>query len=150
MQEERGTARFRPVLPDDSEAVLRLAEELGYFINPEAGRKRLREITSNKHHLFLVAELNDGTIAGWAHAALQSQFLIDQHVELHGLIVGERWRSRGIGEKLLVQVEAWARMQGCVLVLVRTNVIRERAHTFYTRLGYTEQKRQAILIKELD
>jgi hypothetical protein len=32
---------------------------------------------------------------------------------------------------------------------VNSNVVRERAHRFYLREGYTERKRQAVFFKQL-
>ena len=101
-------------------------------------------------HETRVALLEDGTIAGWAHVVLVEQFLAARYADLKGLIVGERWRGRGIGEAVLGYVESWAVEHGCTQVLVRSNVVRERAHQFYLRLGYIEKKRQVILIKRLD
>ena len=45
--------------------------------------------------------------------------------------------------------EAWARARGLKEMVLRSNVIRERAHAFYRRLGYEEQKRQVKLRRRL-
>jgi len=134
---------------EDCEAVASLSNELGYVIELPQCLERLPGIIEVRTHLFLVAEWEDGNVVGWAHAALPTKLLIGRHVELYGLIVGKHWRNRGIGEKLLARVEEWAREQGCKKVLVRSNVIRERAHDFYKSRGYSEEKRQAFLVKTL-
>ena len=49
----------------------------------------------------------------------------DPRVEVSGLVVDEKRRSQGIGEKLLERAEQWAREKGCRAVGLRCNVIRE-------------------------
>jgi GNAT superfamily N-acetyltransferase len=141
---------IRPVKLEDCEAVASLSNELGYVIEPAQCMERLAGIITKPFHLFIIAELEDGIVSGWAHAGLPTRLLIGRHVELYGLIVGKHWRNRGIGEKLLAGVEGWARERGCQKVLVRSNVIRERAHFFYKSRGYSEEKRQVFLVKTLD
>ncbi len=141
---------LRPAGMQDAEAVARLAAQLGYDIGLSTVEERLREVLLSQSNLFLVAHLSDGMVVGWAHAALPVKVLIGRHADLYGLVVGERWRGSGIGQKLLAAVEAWALEQGCSQVLVRSNAIRERAHSFYRGLGYSEHKRQVILVKELE
>ena len=47
------------------------------------------------------------------------------------------------------RAEEWAREKGCATVGVRSNVIRERAHAFYERIGYKHIKTQKSFHKEL-
>jgi len=141
---------LRPAVIKDSEAVADLVAQLGYEIDHMIVEGRLRDVLLSQSCLFLVAQLADSAVVGWAHAALPVQLLIGRHADLYGLVVGERWRGSGIGQKLLAAVEAWALEQGCSQMLVRSNAIRERAHSFYRTLGYSEHKRQVILVKDLN
>ena len=43
--------------------------------------------------------------------------------------------------------EEWAARHGCPRVRVRSNVIRERTHRFYERLGYRAVKSQKVFDK---
>jgi len=140
---------LRHVELQDLARVLELAGELGYEISPAEGEQRLQFILADEEQLLLAAEMEDGRITGWVHASTAQELLAGRTVELHGLVVGETWRSRGIGELLLQEVENWGRSRGCAQVLVRSNVIRERAHQFYLRRGFHETKRQVILYKSL-
>ena len=62
----------------------------------------------------------------------------------------EKWRSLGIGEKLLERAEQWASEKRCRAIGLRCNVIRERAHVFYLRHGYEDKKTQKSFRKALD
>jgi GNAT superfamily N-acetyltransferase len=63
------------------------------------------------------------------------------------LVVSETARGQRVGSALLAAAEAWAREQGFASMRVRSNIMRERAHRFYLREGYTEKKRQAVFLK---
>jgi GNAT superfamily N-acetyltransferase len=69
--------------------------------------------------------------------------------EIAGLVVDEASRGDGMGEALVHRAEAWARERGVAVMRVRSNVIRERAHRFYDRLGYERVKRQVVFKKRL-
>ncbi len=69
--------------------------------------------------------------------------------EVNGLVVAEEQRSLGAGARLLKAAEDWARKHGCPSMHVRSNVIRERAHKFYERLGYEHYKTQKAFRKML-
>ena len=70
-------------------------------------------------------------------------------LERLGVIVEEEARSCGIGTQLLGAAEDWARRHGCAKLRVHSNVVRERAHDFYQRHGYTTIKAQYNLHKRL-
>lgn len=50
--------------------------------------------------------------------------------------VAERWRSRGIGERMLSDAETWSRGHKCVGMMLHVFVKNERALRFYDRLQY--------------
>ncbi len=56
--------------------------------------------------------------------------------QIEAVRVDERYRGRGIGERLFRWAIEWARQQGCHLVQLTTNASRDDAHRFYTRLGF--------------
>ena len=96
-----------------------------------------------------VAESREHGIIGWAHVSVTPLLEVDRRAELNGLIVDERVRSRGVGALLLAAAEKWAKTMRCVGVSVRSNVLRERAHEFYTRQGYEHYKTQKAFRKSL-
>jgi GNAT superfamily N-acetyltransferase len=88
-------------------------------------------------------------VVGWVHVFAQPMLVAEHTAEIGGLIVGEGYRSGGIGQRLLAAAEDWARAHGLTHLYVRSNVIRERAHRFYEREGYETTKRQRIFHKAL-
>lgn len=143
------TFRIRPAAAEDAAALAALSAQLGYPSDTTAMTRRLRAITEHGAGAVLVAEFGDGGIAGWAHVLPQRRMEHDPNVELAGIIIDENRRGAGVGATLLRAVETWARGHGFTDIVVRSNVVRKRAHRFYLREGYAEKKRQAVFVKQL-
>jgi GNAT superfamily N-acetyltransferase len=56
-------------------------------------------------------------------------------------------RSGGVGAALVAAAEEWARVKSCARLRVRSNVVRERTHRFYERLGYRVVKSLKVFDK---
>jgi GNAT superfamily N-acetyltransferase len=88
-------------------------------------------------------------VAGFVGVQVLRTLEADQRVEVTALVVLEEFRSQGVGKLLMARAEDWARSQGCTVIGLRSNVIRERAHSFYQRLGYEHLKTQKAFRKSL-
>ncbi|HEX5353216.1 MAG TPA: GNAT family N-acetyltransferase [Rhodanobacteraceae bacterium] len=137
---------IRAATPADAEALAGLSGQLGYPADAPAISRRLARVDRG---VVLVAVGRQGAVCGFAHAAPRRLLIADPFVELAGLVVDETARGSGVGAALLAAVEAWAREQGFASVRVRSNVVREHAHRFYSREGYIEKKRQVVFVKRL-
>jgi GNAT superfamily N-acetyltransferase len=62
-------------------------------------------------------------------------------------VVDETRRSRGTGAALVEAAVEWAGRHGFRNLRVRSNVVRERTHAFYERLGFTRLKQQVVFVK---
>lgn len=109
----------------------------------------MRGLAPAANHALLVAETPAGEVVGWLHVSVNPLVDSDVRAEINGLVVAEGQRSRGAGRLLLEEAERWARGRGCRTVSLRSNVIRERAHRFYERLGYEHYKTQKAFRKTL-
>ena len=130
----------------DSARIAVLTGQLGYPSDESEIRTRLTTLGARDDHAFYVAEV-DGEVAGWIGVRTDLSLEGGAYAEIIGLVVDERWRSKGLGEDLVRAAETWARDRGATKLRVRSNVIRERAHKFYERLGYTITKRQVVFDK---
>jgi GNAT superfamily N-acetyltransferase len=86
-------------------------------------------------------------IVGFIGVAVQNDFIIGTRGIILGLVIADGHRNEGIGAELLDAAEAWAFDRGARTILVRSNVIRDRAHKFYERQGYRRIKSQYIFEK---
>ena len=133
----------------DAESLAALSGQLGYPVDAAVIAQRLDEIIANHGGVVLVAESDDLGILGWVEVSLQRHLVHDARAELAGLIIDECARGAGVGSVLLRAAEVWARECGVGELIVRSNVVRDRAHRFYLRAGYVERKRQAVFVKRL-
>jgi GNAT superfamily N-acetyltransferase len=64
-------------------------------------------------------------------------------------VVDEAWRGQRVGRYLMEFAETWAKSKGRSSIWFKSNIIRDRAHAFYERLGYRTVKTQHVFRKEL-
>jgi GNAT superfamily N-acetyltransferase len=139
----------RVARPADYPRMAELAGQLGYPSSSDDIARRLAGLITTGEHVVFVAQLADGTIAGWIGAFVYRCVEADARVEISGLVVDERFRSKAVGRFLLDRAEKWAGEKGFGATSLRSNVIRERAHAFYERLGYEHTKTQKSFRKKL-
>jgi GNAT superfamily N-acetyltransferase len=133
--------RLRPMRPGDAVAVAHLTTQLGYPVEPSRQEARIRDILDDPtgHAVLVAVDAGDAPI-GWVHVMRQRYLEGDATAVVMGLVVDETHRSGGIGERLMLAAEDWARSAGCRRLTVRSRVTRERAHAFYRRLGFAHEK----------
>ena len=130
------TVTVRPARPGDADAVFELLKELVITYEPErsAFDDNLPHVIESEQEGLLVAE-SAGGVVGYALAAeSMTLYANGPVVDLLELVVEERLRGRGIGEKLVDAVKAWGLERGCVDV----NVASRRSGGYYERLGFSE------------
>ena len=89
-------------------------------------------------------------MVGWIHLCGVLRLETGRYAEIAGLVVDEAWRSLGVGAALVEAGAEWAAGRGYQTFKVRSNIIRERAHAFYERLGFAHSKTQVVLVRRLD
>lgn len=139
---------IREARPADYARMAELAGQLGYPSSAEDVARRLGSFEARGERVAFVAQLPDGEIGGWIGAFVYRSVEADARVEISGLVVDERYRSRSVGRALLERAEMWAREKGYSATSLRSNVIRERAHAFYERQGYKHTKTQKSFRKD--
>lgn len=140
----------RPAQMADVPALTRLSTQLGYPASEAVTQARLEILLSESEHALLVAESEEGKVVGWAHGLMRKLLIHDVHIEIGGLVVDENYRGMGVGEKLLVEIEDWARGKDIQAVFLRSNIVREEAHEFYEKMGYEMTKTSKIFWKDLN
>ncbi len=143
--------QMREAVAADVPALAALAGELGYPSSEGEVGERLRRLLahSDLHAVFVAEGEAAGEAAGWIHVFAAHRLESEPFAEIGGLVVGAASRGGGLGEALVGRAEAWARERGLAHLRVRSNVVRERAHRFYERLGFERLKSQVVLAKEL-
>jgi len=137
----------REALPADAERITALAAQLGYDVALADVKRRLAAAEEGRE--ILVAVVPRAGVIGWIEVSQCEALLSPRAAEVEGLVVEDEYRGNGIGELLLRNAESWARRRGSSVMRVRSNVLRERAHAFYLRLGFTRIKVQQVFERPL-
>jgi GNAT superfamily N-acetyltransferase len=137
---------MRPARLSDAASIAGLSTQLGYPSRPEETEGRLRDVLDRPDGAVLVAE-EEGTVVGWLQVVGSHTIDSEPCALIAGLVVDEARRNRGIGAALVEAAVEWAAGHGYGAIRVRSNVIRERAHAFYERLGFSPVKNQVVLTR---
>ncbi len=140
---------IRPAGPDDAPTIARLSTQLGYPQSELDARRALQAVRAEASGEVFVATEDGGEVVGWIHVLLAPRLESGTYAEIGGLVVLEALRGRGIGTRLVEAAEAWAAARGAPTIRVRSNVVREDAHRFYTTRGYDVIKTQAVFRKSI-
>ena len=124
-----------------------LLTQLGYPTTKEVAKNRLARILSSEGAAFVAEE--NGKLAGFIHVDAGFGIEHDAFARIRALVVDASHRNQKIGEQLVARGEAWARERGLPIVVVISNVVRERARKFYERNGYTVIKTSNVFEKRL-
>jgi len=152
MMPDTTTIRVRFLRAGDAERVAVLCTQLGYPTSAKDVKRRLesgRVPHYSSDQAVFVAESGGGQLMGWVQVCVRTILVADRHAEVEGLVVDENWRGKGVGHALMKRAEAWARQEGCRVVSLRSNIVREDARPFYEGIGYKVVKTQWALRKIL-
>jgi len=141
--------KIRRARQTDASRIAELSGQLGYPTTTRQMAGRLNSALKMQNGACFVAETKTDGVIGWVHVSVTPLLEVERRAEVNGLVVAEQVRSRGAGGKLLTAAEKWSRKRGCVGMSVRSNVLRERAHSFYLRQGYEHYKTQRAFRKTL-
>lgn len=108
------------------------ADELG-------PRRALEAIETDPNNRLVVAE-RDGAVLGAMQLTFIPQLTIRGGLilQIENVRVDSTLRSGGIGRLMIEWAIEQGRERGCALVQLMSNRERERAHSFYTRLGFKQ------------
>ncbi len=129
---------IRPMKSEDLQEVISLSQQLGYPIDMENLQKNFQTLDQHAQHALFVAITNK--VVGWVHLEKVLDLIEMEKIEIKAFIVAENERSKGIGNKLLNESKHWARKNGVSTIYLSCNILRERAHLFYIREGFTKMK----------
>lgn len=140
--------QIRTIAIEDAPYINNLSEQLGYSLSTKDTSTNIKEILTLNHHIAFVAIYNE-EIVGWIHAFKTTTIESFPFIELAGLVVDEKYRSKGIGKMLVGRIKQWCIEKKISLLRVRSNVKRNEAHRFYMNLGFAEIKEQKVFQIEL-
>ena len=142
------TILVRPWEEKDVPQLAALSGELGYPATASQVSRRLSQIGADGIVL-VAADSGSDLPLGWIELQVITHVTSDPHLEICGLVVSGTARSRGIGSLLVAAAEKTARNKNIPYLRVRSNIVRDRAHSFYERLGFANVKTSKVFEKAL-
>lgn len=139
---------IRPIAPDDAPGAAELSDQLGYPASPAELRARIEALAGTPAHIVLAAFL-DHQLVAWIDASIESHLQAPDVVNIGGLVVRDSARGCGVGKRLCLAVEDWARSHSIPTVRVRSQIKRADAHRFYLRDGYQQVKTSLVFEKSV-
>jgi ribosomal protein S18 acetylase RimI-like enzyme len=127
--------RIRDAQGTDLAAIHRLIGHLADVPDEAEFRARFERTTSAPGHRVIVAEM-DGKVVGALHVFERPALEKPCEAVIQALVVDSSRRSAGIGEALMREAEAWAERRQLVSTVLYTRIDRDRARSFYERIGY--------------
>ncbi len=143
----------RTVRRDEATAFLELrkaADAQSDYLLYEAGErsttlaeqvKMLDEFLSSPNSTILVAEDEAGKLAGYLTARGGSARR-NRHAAEVVIAILDGYRGQGLGSRLFVALEAWARSAGITRLGLGLMVDNERARALYAKMGFMEEGRK--------
>ena len=141
---------FREINTADSQEVAEICNAaLGYDVDVENVKKQIAKLTNDKNQHIIIGyeDENTGKIIGFVHAQMYESFYSDLGLNILGLAVNPDFQGRGIGRKLMNELENYAVDYNISFIRLNSAMKREEAHKFYEHIGYTCDKVQKRFIK---
>ena len=134
---------IREVTVKDAEEITMLSHQLGYSISEQQTLQNIKGLKqSNDHEVFLA--VHEQQVIGWMgvsyHISLESSPLC----EIHGLVVHEKYRGKGVGKMLVEKAKQWSSEKSVSKLRLRCNIKRTEAILFYQKIGFIEAKQQKV------
>lgn len=138
---------IRDVQMSDKKDIVSLVKILGYEIDEKQIETKINKFQILKTEKVLVADI--GRVIGWIHASLVEPFESYPFCEIRGVVVFSEYRGKGIGKKLIEEIEKWAKQNKIEKIRVRTNINRIETKQFYKHIDYVSVKTQEVFDKSL-
>ncbi len=127
----------------DVDELVQLNHQWGYPTTKETVAANLKRIDKLGNAGIFVADL-DSRVTGFIYVMEHIIVGGEPFAEVHGLVVDENFRKRGIGKALIGYVKTWSTEKGLTKLRLRTNLKREEANIFYPKIGFAVIKQQNV------
>lgn len=139
---------IREAVEEDVELLAKLATELGYKTTKDEVLKRFKKLKNKKgHHIYVAVE---DEVTGFISFEHYETIYFDPGINITGFVVEKEQRNKGIGRKLMEEVEKYAIANKFAFIRANSGSKRIEAHEVYRRLGFDSEKEQKRFLKKID
>ncbi len=142
---------IRTAALSDSAAIAEISRnDLGYAeCSDLLVEQNLRMSLENPREKVFVA-VSGELVAGYIHIESYQCLYSEKLGNILGLAVRGNCQRKGIGKKLLIAAEDWAKQQKLTGIRLNSSAFRTGAHEFYRSQGFLSVKQQIRFIKMFD
>ncbi|MEJ0054239.1 MAG: GNAT family N-acetyltransferase [Bacteroidota bacterium] len=138
--------KIRLATPADSTAIQSLLAQLGYPIFDEQEVVEKIRLHQQPGYCLLVSEIETRTVGFISMHWFELMHWKGRMGRFTSFCIDETFRSKGVGQALLKEGEAFLIKQGCIKLEVTSNLRRVRTHEFYLKAGYVEDSRRFVKV----
>jgi ribosomal protein S18 acetylase RimI-like enzyme len=132
------TPHCRPATPEDSHGIANLLSDLGYPCEADDARQRIITLQQDHNQQLWVLDWHNDLL-GLASIDLMYYLPLGAVTcRITALVIANHCQGRGLGKRLLQEMERAARQAGAARIELTTAKSRTEAHGFYRQMGYTE------------
>lgn len=129
---------IRTMADKDLLGVQRLLSQLGYETDLNVLKDRFEKISQSTESDAFVCE-DDGKSVGFLHVYGRMALEKSAEAVVQSMVTDAQYRRGGIGSKLIMAADRWARERGYQSIVLHTRMDRDDAHGFYMNQGFTAQ-----------
>ena len=135
---------IRDAQDGDNGVIAHLLGELGYTDYPDLASRKINILSEKTNDRVLIATINS-EVVGFASLHIFPLLHKEGNVcTVTSIVVGKKWRGKGIGQRLIESCETIAWSKGCKWVEVTSGEPRMDAQSFYQKIGYNEVSRRFV------
>ncbi|HEY5826524.1 MAG TPA: GNAT family N-acetyltransferase [Cyclobacteriaceae bacterium] len=139
---------IRQAIIADALAIQSLLGQLGYpDFTTEQAKEKIIAYEKDSYRL-LVGEVNGEVVTFIALHWFDLLHWKGKAGRITSFCVDEKFRSQGIGQKMIEYSEKLMFDEGCIKLEVTSNQRRTRAHEFYLNLDYIEDSRRFVKLRK--
>jgi len=128
----------------DAHAIQDLLIQLGYPTFDEQEVVNKIKIHQQPGYKILIADVDNKTVGFISFHWFDLMHWKGMLGRITSFCVHDLFRSKGVGQALLKETEAFFVKQGCIKIEVTSNQRRTKTHEFYLKAGYGEDSRRFV------
>lgn len=143
---------IRKIKKEDAQAIQEICcISLGYTVSVELVHEKIVKLSHDfKHWIYVYEDEETHQVVGFMHAETYESLYSACGLNILGFAVLPNFQGKGIGKKLIHQLEIDAKKNSVQFIRLNSGETREDAHKFYENNGYTCNKTQKRFIKVFD
>ncbi len=120
--------------PENIFSIIPLLKMLDPSIKEDVLKSRLSNMLQQGYQCIGAYEQNE--LIGICGIWVLEKYYVGKHLEMDNIVVSPNYRSHGIGEKIIIFIEEYAKKIGCIAGELNCYIKNEEAHRFWERNGY--------------